>query len=183
MKIIINYDLLDKIREAKTGISLHRTTKAILITSSIVITTSTIVLSFLISPEELTKEFIQIIANSLIMQTSFRISFDLLVSKLYKIISKEQLRQLSSQLKDIKVNTDKDLILESYKYKNEYKLLKSENDVDLVQKKYIMVPVIENGEESEVSILQEHAIGSKIYSLSIGEPTKQNVFKLALNPM
>lgn len=46
-----------------------------------------------------------------------------------------------------------------------------------------MVPVIENGEEKEVSIVQEHAIGSKTYSLSIGEPTKQKVFKLATNSM
>ena len=183
MKIMINYDLLDKIRESKTGISLHRSSKVVLITSGIATIITMIILATLIPLKEVSKHLIQIIVQSLLQQTLIRTSFDLLVSKAYKIISKDQLRQLSSQLKDININTDKDLILDSYKYKTEYKWAKSDNDIDLIQKKYIMVPVIENGEEKEVSILQEHAIGSKTYSLSIGEPTKQKVFKLALNSM
>ena len=183
MKIIINYDLLDKIREAKIGISLHRTTKAILILSGLCTGICSILVAFTCSPEELPKEIFKITIKSVVSQSFYRLITELLTFIPYKIISKEQLRQLSSQLKDIKVNTDKDLILDSYKYKTEYKWIKSEKDIDLVQKKYIMIPVIENGEEKEVSILQEHAIGSKTHSLSIGEPTKQKVFKLALNPI
>ena len=183
MKIIINYDLLDKIREAKIGISLQRSTKTVLIISGAATSIFSVLIAFAIPAEELGIEILKFVLRTLVNQSAIRLFFDLLVSKIYKTISKEQLRLLSSQLKDIKVNTDKDLILDSYKYKTEYKWIKSEKDIDLVQKKYIMIPVIENGEEKEVSILQEHAIGSKTYSLSIGEPTKQKVFKLALNPI
>lgn len=35
MKILINYDLLDKIQETKTGFSLQRSSKYVLINSSI----------------------------------------------------------------------------------------------------------------------------------------------------
>lgn len=183
MKIIINYDLLDKIREAKTGISLNRSTKTFIITGNFSLLASMFFALILIPKELLIKYIPEISARTLLYHTLIRTTIDLLTIKPYKIISKEQLRELSYQLRDININTDKDLILDSYKYKTEYKWVKSEKDIDLIQKKYIMVPVIENGEEKEVSILQEHAIGSKTYSLSIGEPTKQKVLKLALNSM
>lgn len=104
-------------------------------------------------------------------------------SKSTKNISRQELVILSNLLNNINVNTDSELILESYKYKTEYDFNKDSESKDLIQKKYIMVPVIQNGEEKEISILQEHVIGTKEYSLSCGEPTKQKVFKLALNPM
>ncbi len=183
MKLIINYDLLDKIRESKTGFSLQRTLKPVLIKAGISTIIIMLINAFIVSPEELLKEFFEAILISLNIQLLVHIPVDLILSKYVKILSKDTLKKLTIQLRQININTDENLILDSYKYKTEYKWIKSENDIDLVQKKYIMVPVIENGEEKEVSILQEHSIGSKTYSLSIGEPTKQKVYRLATNPI
>ena len=139
--------MLDKIREAKTGISLHRISKPVLIISSAATSVFSILIAFVVPIEELGKEVLKFAFGTLVNEYAIRIVFDLLFSKVYKIISKEQLRELSYQLKNIKVNTNTDLILDSYKYKTEYKWVKNENDTDLIQKKYIMVPVIEDGEE------------------------------------
>lgn len=184
MKIVINYDLLDKVQEAKTGFSLQRTVKPILIKSCI---SFAILMGFdtlrPLTSEEVLKETLENIMISLMIYTFTIGTADLILSKFTKNMSKNTLRKLSMHLKEINVNTNSGLILDSYKYKTEYEINKGDKSKDLIQKKYIMVPVIENGEESEISIVQEHVIGSKIYSLSCGEPTKQKVFKLALNTM
>ncbi|MBQ2946774.1 MAG: hypothetical protein IJE04_02870 [Bacilli bacterium] len=183
MKLMINYDLIDKIREAKTGFSLQRTVKPILIRGWVATTFIMIINSFWVPPEKMLKALFEAMSISLNIQLLVYIPADLILSKYIRNSSKKSLTDLAMQLRQLNANTDKDLILNSYKYKTEYKLLKNDDSTDLVQKKYIMVPVIENGKENEVSILQEHILGSKIYSLSIGEPTKQKVFKLGLNTM
>lgn len=44
-----------------------------------------------------------------------------------------------------------------------------------------MVPTYDKGEKKEVSLVQEHVIGSKEYTISHGTPRK--VLKLAYNPI
>jgi len=184
VKIIINYDLLSKIQEAKTGFSIQKTIKPILIKTglsfAIFLPIASVVSS---SPEEMLKGLSRALCIFLSSQIFISGSVDLLLSRFTKNMSKKSLMYLSAHLKEINVNTDSELILDSYKYKTEYEINKDDESKDLVQKKYIMVPIIENGEESEISIVQEHVIGSKLYFLSLGEPKKQKVFKLALNPM
>lgn len=184
MKIVINYDLLSKIQEAKTGFSLENTGKPILLKSGIGITIWMSIGAFAsLTPERLIDFFSKGIIFNLSYQTIINGTVNLILLKFIKNRSKDALERLSLLLNGLNVNTDAELMLDSYKYKTEYKIDKTDNTKDIVQKKYIMVPVMDNGEEKEVSILQEHVIGSKIYSLSCGEPTKQKVFKLALNPM
>jgi len=85
----------------------------------------------------------------------------------------EDLTKLSYQLKQINVNTSRDLLLDSKEYDRRY----PKKFPYIVQEKYIMVPTYNNGEITETSILQEHVIGTDKYILSIGTPTK--VYKLA----
>ncbi|MBQ9072466.1 MAG: hypothetical protein IJY25_04860 [Bacilli bacterium] len=181
MKIMTNYDLLSKVQETKTGFSVQRTVKPILIRTGI---NFAILMGFdalhSLTLEDGLKEILENIMISLMIPTFTIGTADLILSHRTKNISKDILRKLSMYLKEINVNTDSELILESYKYKTEYEFNK---DKEIIQKKYIMIPVIENSKENEISVLQEHVIGTKEYLLSCGEPTKQKVFKLALNPM
>lgn len=81
-------------------------------------------------------------------------------------------------LKDIDVNTTGDLLLDSYKYKTEYEIKRNEKNLPILeQRKYIMVPTKDTN--GEVSLLQEHIIGTGDYSLSYGSPKK--VLKLVPN--
>ena len=89
----------------------------------------------------------------------------------------EDIKRLAIQLKDLNISTGKELLMDSYVYEKEYKLVNKEDSIipKIYQKKYIMIPVYDDGEIKEVSLLQEHIIGSKYYVISYGEPTKQKV--------
>ena len=93
----------------------------------------------------------------------------------YKTKSSDDLKRLRSKLKDLNINTDCDLLLESELYKKEYKIKVNEKNLPYIaESKYIMVPTYNfNGEVSDTSILQEHVVGSKEYVLSIGSPKKE----------
>ena len=85
-------------------------------------------------------------------------------------------------LKDINISTSYELLLDSENYKTEYKLKFDEAKIPYIkQDKYINIPVYNDGDIKEVSLVQEHVIGSKSYSLSYGSPSK--VLKPAFNPI
>ncbi len=91
----------------------------------------------------------------------------------YKAIP--QLKKLSVMLGDINVKTNYDMLLESELYEKKYTIEKNDNkSISLSEKKYIYVPSYGfDGQEKDTSILQEHDIGSSVYTLSVGEPEKQ----------
>ena len=171
MKIKINYDLFDKINEANTGMSLKKTTKKNLFAIGI-----TLPLMVAVSPDF--KTVLEIIARLTALNYLCYGMVDILVSSITKDKSKDELKRLAIALRNIDVNTDYEMLLNSSKYKTEYEIKKEEEQLPrLEQKKYIMVPVYDNGEEKEVSLVQEHIIGTDEYHLSYGSPKK--VLKLA----
>ena len=184
MKIKINYDLLSKIQETNTG-SLQKTVKTILLKTGITMTIIGVldtVSSY--STENLLNEILGGLGICLTIHTSGTLLTNLMSSKLNKIAALKDLMTLSLLLNNININTNFILLLKSYKYKTEYKINSDEDsNHKLVQKKYIMVPVHDSGEEKEISLVQEHVIGTKEYSLSYGSPKKAKVLRLALNPM
>ncbi len=93
----------------------------------------------------------------------------------YAFASYQKLKTLPSQLKQIHVKTTYPMLLESELYDHKKRILKEEGKIPaLVDEKYIMVPTLNyGGGKTETSILQEHVIGSDLYSLSIGEPQKK----------
>ena len=107
---------------------------------------------------------------------------ELALSKNNKEEAESDLIWLLSHLDHINFLTTYDQLLESKKYKTEYKLLeKSENGLrKLQQNKYILIPT---GNDEKVSILQEHVVGSNEYSLSLEEPKKVYKLSLANNPV
>ena len=94
---------------------------------------------------------------------------------IYAYRANMKLRKLPSLLNDINVKTDYDMLLQSELYEKNYKIEKNDNkSFSLTERKYIYVPSYGyNGEENETSILQEHDIGSNIYTLSVEEPEKR----------
>jgi len=175
MKLKINYDLMTKVVEANNGFSLKRAAKKVMLYTYISSALGMIDNIVLQKPIE---EYVVEVISYVAWHSVFTTLFGMGISKLVKIISLDDLRRLSAELKNLNVNTSQEQLLQSYKYKTEYKLNTDEGIIPKVeQKKYIMVPVYENGEEKEVSLLQEHTIGSNEYVLSIGTPKK--VYKLA----
>lgn len=179
MKLKVNYDLLYKITAAKTGFALDRTRKD-------VIMHTLFVESFVLPLHILAKSPLETMILSAIGALTTQVTIigigDLILKKLVKEASVFELLYLTRCLSQININTNYDLLLNSYKYETEYEFeFNKSNFPQLVQKKYIMVPAIEDGEEIEVSVLQEHIIGSKDYVLSKGKPSLQKSLKLVRN--
>ena len=107
-------------------------------------------------------------------------SMDLLTGSIlkfdkYENISSMNLKKLVPRLADINIKTDYELLRQSELYQKQYKVELDENKIPfLMENKYILVPTYSySGEIVDTSILQEHEIGTKTYTLSMGEPEKR----------
>lgn len=176
MKIKVNYDLIRKIEEAKTGFSLQKNIKKILTytcMSTMIFIPSNIMQS---KPEYIIKDFFWFLSFH-----SFYRLFGLAFKNINKTIAIEDLKKLAIDLKRLNINTDYQSLLKSYSYKTEYKIKFNESLVPkLKQNKYIMIPDYSCGQEKEISMVQEHIVGTNKYTLSYGSPKK--VLKLSYNP-
>ena len=111
-------------------------------------------------------------ATDLVFDFTYRKKNDNIDPYATKAIPK--LKKLSVTLDEINVKTNYDMLLESELYEKKYKIEKNDRLFTINEKKYIYVPSYGyDGKEKETSILQDHDIGSGIYTLSVGEPEKQ----------
>ena len=94
---------------------------------------------------------------------------------IYKEKSEQRLKTLVSLLKDHNINTDYNLLLQSELDTRKYKIHLNEAKIpELIEHKYVLVPTYNfNGMVKDVSIDQEHIVGSNEYILSIGSPEKK----------
>ena len=181
MKLMVNFDLLSKIVTSKTGLALDRTAKAV---ARNILIVQGILLPFELVSNFTPEQFLGQLLRSIAIQVTLFGIGDIFLLKLSKEVAIQQLKYLMHTLKNININTDYDLLIEAYKYRTDYKVEFNDSKLPQIkQEKYIMLPVYENGEEKEVSILQEHIIGSKNYELSIGEPMEQKQLKLVSDPI
>ena len=93
---------------------------------------------------------------------------------IYAKEASNKLIKLSSQLQEINIKTNYDMLLKSELYDKKYKIELNKDKIPfLKEEKYILVPSYGFDEkEKETSILQEHVLGSSSYILSVGEPDK-----------
>lgn len=174
MKIKINYDFIQKISEGNKGFSLKRTG------IKIFGFTSTIMFYRAIAFPERKMNFPVECFSLIAFYTAVFGMLDVLCSKERKNKAIESLEILSQDLTMIDVNTNQDLLLKARKYKTDYKI--SFDDFyfpKLEQKKYIMVPILDNEKEKEASLVQKHIIGTDDYDISQGVPKK--LLKLPFN--
>ena len=94
---------------------------------------------------------------------------------IYKEKSMDRLKNLVSLLKDININTDYNLLIESELNKRKYKVNLNEAKIpEILEHKYVLVPTYDfNGMVKNISIDQEHIVGTNEYILSVGNPEKK----------
>lgn len=94
---------------------------------------------------------------------------------LYAKNSSLKLKELAIMLGTINVNTNYDMLLESELYYKKSSIDYSNDNLPVLKsEKYIYVPSYGfDGSEKTTSILQEHIIGTKEYTLSVEEPDRE----------
>ena len=94
--------------------------------------------------------------------------------------SAKDLKKLVSQLKDLYIKTDYELLLQAELYDKQYKVQFDENKIPYVlESKYIMLPTYNhNNDIKDTSLVQEHVVNSREYVLSIGSPSKERKLSL-----
>jgi len=176
MKIEINYDLIDKINEAKTGFSLQKYLNNTLNTALFASTPGSIYYTLTKEPEMMLENILFALTLTSLTQAIAHTS----VCKINKKTSLFKLAELSKILNKNHINTDLELLLKSYIYSTNYKININEKKLPyILQEKYIFVPTYEKSTIKDVSLLQEHQIGTDKYYLSHG--TKTKVLKLSYN--
>lgn len=116
----------------------------------------------------------------LLFQYMLMISGDMLADKAcgidtYATFASKKLKKLVSDLEELNVKTNYDLLLQSKLYDKRYKIDFNNDNLPIIKhEKYLYVPSYNfDGKIKDTSILQEHMLGSGNYVLSVGEPEKK----------
>lgn len=179
MKIRINYDLIDKIKESKTGFSLKRTISKSLLATSI---STALNIPLIFDGDNTLVRFVSISSGCFLMSLLYWSLDNKNFKEINTNFSINQLKQLASILRKHYVNTDYELLQKAYEYETKYSFMLDGDKIPrLKQEKYIMVPVVDRDGKKEVSLVQEHIVGTRDYELSYGSPTKSKVLRPAFN--
>ena len=99
----------------------------------------------------------------------------------YKYESEKNLKKLVSELSQIDVDTNYDLLLQSKRLKTKYHFYLNDHTVPILsESKYFFVPTHESDSLTGEVVLQEHNVGAKKYYLS--KAPVQKAEELLLNP-
>ena len=176
MKLIINYDLTNKLKDINEPYGIRkivRNNKPEILFYIL----SSLPFDLLIAHESLKTAEVMALFQVL---TYFTIEFSDYIDSgdHYKKIAIKDLRNLVSLLRDNYIKTDLELLKKSEVYEKNYQLhLNQEKIIEVLESKYILIPTYDfNGYIKNTSILQEHILGSNDYILSLGSPSKK--FKL-----
>lgn len=180
MKILVNYDLMDKLNEYERGYDLKKNFKIILF-SEIGAATFGYASTF---KGDLKKCIFDMMFYT-VLSTTVLTPIWCLVDKVFgieKIIAKDSLINLSKDLKSLNINTNLELLKDSEVVKTNYKFKLNENKLPVLKEdKYIRIKTLHPyGKEQEEYLHQEHIIGRREYEISNEEPPKKKVRKLAL---
>jgi uncharacterized membrane protein len=170
MKLLINYDIIEKIAEAKGRYVLERKMKNNLKLPIVSCSTSMALNVFFGLPMEVLLPNM-VIVNGIIYASM--VGLNMIIYKhfgeLEILKAFFELNLLSSAFQKLKVETDLEMLLEAEEYEKHHRLILNNNRIPaILQSKYILVPTV----KKEVYILQEHIIGSKQYILSVGSPKR-----------
>ena len=176
MKLVINYDLLEEIKNAQEpycGMKLIRCYKRYWIKFAMPF-------SILASiPSMFDNSFIPIFASLSVFNIFVPLICDYLtyndLGDFHQEEAKDKLCSLISLLRENNINTDYDLLLNSELYYKKYNLTVNEDKIiEVLESKYILIPTYNyNMKVTDTSILQEHIVGSNKYVLSFGRPEKK----------
>lgn len=174
MKIKVNYDLFEKLEELETGFCLKREIYKFLEIMPFLFPIW-ISLDLFSKGETDILENLLLIPETCMIRTLFAFIGSIALKRIIKESAYEKLSQLSTYMQSLEISTSPELLKDSKVYEKEYKLELNDKKLPVLkQKKYIM---IKTRNDEEVSILQEHNIGSREWKISQDEPTK--VYKLS----
>lgn len=159
MKLVINYDLMNEIVRANRGFDVKKFSKKMGTFMGFVGVTSLTIANPLF------------FAWNAIYGTLLYGGTELIFKNITKQNADMKLNILASSLKKINIYTDIELIKKAYLYKTQFKVI-HDDKAYLQQNKFIMLPTNGSLNADEVSLLQEHIVGSNEYILSIGSPKK-----------
>ena len=182
LKININYDMIDKIYEAKGEHKLRLIYKN---------SPATAFLAASFASIEVMKAIQGIDVLKSLSFAGLELSFFLIGVPLIHIngrqlllSSKYNMEEAINKIKDLSnilnlqnLNTTPELLLQSEVYYKKYKLVK-DGKSGVIRERYINIPFYNfNGDKTLKSVKEEHRIGSKEYILTLDSPKKQKVLK------
>lgn len=168
MKIQINFDLLSKIKEANTGISLKRTANKLLFSTLFItgLSMPTIMNSSNSAIDQFNNFLIILFAQIIYTGKSNK-----LFAEKYKEIANNELNEILCLIKKLNISINYKSLLKSYTYDTEYEEYFDKSKIPkIIQKKYFAIPT---DEEKEILLIQEHIIGTNTYDISCGSKTKK----------
>lgn len=175
MKLTMAYDLPDKIKEANQGYSLKRCIKRGL---TLVGINTAIGIPINLCAGAAPEKYLSDLLIYIGIHTATTGIPAVMLKEATQELAELKLTRLSSDLKSINVNVGLDNLLDASTYKTEYKPDFKNRVVE--QKKYINVPVNDYWGEREISLCQEHIVGSNEWALSLGTPKKEKVYTLGM---
>lgn len=176
MKIKINYDLIEKIKESKNGIKLDKIVKRV--TLATVMGNVILTPLYINRPLEVNMLSVSIITivNAIggILQYSIAKSSKDFFERFANLVLDDFVNELSN----LEIKTTTELLKEAEVIKSNYKIhFEDDSKIPrLKQEKYIKIKLCNGYTET---LLQEHNIGSDDYEISVNEPVKRKSFKLS----
>ncbi len=171
MNIIINYDLIDEIKNATEPLSPLKLIRCKRKKFCFYYVPALTILNSLFVEGNLALS----LAFSLGMVSIYETLPELMArSDFYAIKAKAHLQNLTCHLGDNNVETSYDLLLDASVEAKEYHLYWNEHKLPaLLEQKYILLPTYGfDGEIRDLSLVQEHTVGTNRYVLSIGRYNK-----------
>ena len=182
MKIIIDYDLMDKIKKAQMEPKYKLIKGQVLSYGAYY---GLVVALNLVLRNSLSEAFTNAIRSPILLFAFYNTlggiygSHFSIVAHKERIDSKQlkmtrELLALISQMGERNINTNLDYLYQAEDYKTTYRLENGGGKRHTVQDKYIMLPTTTfTGDRKDISLHQEHIVRSKEWTLSLGSPTKQ----------
>ena len=175
MNIIINYDFFNAVKDENEGFTpfkVIRNCKTRWVKFNLPLLTAAELLTF---RENFLKYMPEAIMIQFFLVLGANIAGYLTLGDIYKDNADTRLKTLVLQLKNMNIDTSFDLIKESSCESKIYNLKFNKKKIpQLVECKYILVPSYNyQGDVVETSIMQEHVVGSSLYTLSHGSPKKE----------
>jgi len=175
MKIVNDYDLIEKINKSKGKIDLLK-----IILRSMAWVAPVCGLNHLFNLSIDFFKYIAVDPLKFLLIHYFITVTTAVLSKIYVDKSRKcvisfnnDLLKLLNKLRESGIKTDLELLNDSKEDLVEYKFINEDARLRLRENKYILIPTNDGfGGVKDVSVLQEHNIGSKVYVLSLGSPKK-----------
>lgn len=171
-KIEINYDLMHTIKEAK-GIKKCPKEFSIIIKPFVFMYPGAVLFNSI--KDQIPAQYV-ITATTIAAFLSLGVEqllLTLMMNKTTMELAKAKLEYLAERLKNINIQTDVNLLLDSKVYHREYKL-KKDSPKGIIRNRFINVPSYTyKGDITTVSVKEEHMLATKDYILSVGESEKQ----------